>query len=219
MKLTVFNGSPRGKGSNTRILLEHFINGFTATEGNSYELAYLVRVKDRDNFIQLFQEAERVLLAFPLYTDAMPAIVKIFIESLEPLCGRKGNPDIGFIVQSGFLESIHSRYMERYLEKLTQRLGCKYTGTIIKGGVEGIRATPAWMNKKLFKSFYQMGKGFGETGKFDEQIIHKLTKPEKHSKFGLLGLRLFNKIGNFTYWDKMLKANKAFDKRFAKPYV
>ena len=97
MKLTVFNGSPRGKGSNTKILLDHFTDGFTATEGNTYELDYLVRLKENDDFIKHFREAEQVLLAFPLYFDAMPAIVKSFIESLEPLCGRKGNPDIGFI--------------------------------------------------------------------------------------------------------------------------
>ena len=138
MRLTVFNGSPRGKGSNTKFLLEHFLNGFMTTDGNSYEMVYLNRLKDSDKFIKFFQEAEQVLLAFPLYTDAMPAMVKTFIESLEPLCGREGNPDIGFIVQSGFPEAIHSRYIERYLEKLAIRLGCRYIGTVIKGGVEGI---------------------------------------------------------------------------------
>lgn len=216
MKLTVFNGSPRGNGSNTKILLEHFINGFMTTDGNTYEVAYLIRVKDRDNFIKLFREAEQVLLAFPLYTDCMPAIVKTFIESLEPLCGQEGNPDIGFIVQGGLPEAIHSRYVERYLEKLARRLGCKYKGTVIKGGVEGIRATPAWMNKKLFKSFYELGKSFGETGEFDKPIVGKLAQPERLTKFGFLAFKLSGKI---FYWDKMLKKNKAFEKRFAKPYA
>ena len=32
MKLTVFNGSPRGKKSNTTILLEHFLKGFMETD-------------------------------------------------------------------------------------------------------------------------------------------------------------------------------------------
>jgi len=220
MKLTVFNGSPRGKRSNTKILLEHFINGFMTTNGNTYEIFYLNRLKDSDKFVKSFQEAERVLLAFPLYTDAMPATVKTFIESLEPLCGREGNPDIGFIVQSGFPEAIHSRYVERYLEKLTRRLGCRYTGTVIKGGVEGIQVQPAWMTRKLFKSFYQLGKTFGETGKFDEQIMRKLAKPERYSKFGLLAFKLLDKIGlTKFYWAKMLKENDAYEKRFAKPYA
>jgi len=220
MKLTVFNGSPRGKRSNTKILLEHFLNGFMTTDRNIYEIFYLNRLRNSDKFVKSFQEAERVLMAFPLYTDAMPAMVKTFVESLEPLCGREGNLDIGFIVQSGFPEAIHSRYVERYLEKLTRRLGCRYTGTVIKGGVEGIQVQPAWMTRKLFKYFYQLGKTFGETGKFDEQIMLKLAKPERYSKFVLLAYKLLDKIGlTKFYWNKMLKENNAYEKRFAKPYA
>ncbi len=216
MKLTVFNGSPRGKGSNTKTILEHFLNGFMTTGGNTYEVVYLVHIKDSDNFIKLFEEAEQVLLAFPLYIDAMPALVKTFIESLEPLCGRKSNPDIGFIVQSGFPEPIHSRYVERYLKKLAVRLGCRYKGTVIKGGVEVIRATPNWMNKGLFKSFFKLGKTFGTTGEFNAQIMRQLLKPEKLSKWHF---RFFKLTGDKFYWDKLLKKNNAFEKRFTKPYI
>ena len=221
MKLTVFNGSPRGKDSGTKLLLEQFINGFMATEGNTYELAYLIRVEDRDNFIKLFQEAEQVLLAFPLYADAMPAVVKTFIESLEPLCGREGNADIGFIVQSGFPEAIHSRYVEKYLEKLASRLGSRYIGTIIKGQCEGIRKRPAKKTKKLFESFYQLGQIYGETGRFDEQLIRKLAQPEKFPKFiiPLLDFLLL-KIGIANaHWHPEMKENNAFEKRFARPYA
>jgi hypothetical protein len=216
VRLTVFNGSPRGKGSNTKVLLEHFTNGFMATDGNTYELAYLVRLKDRESFFNLFQEAEHVLLAFPLYDDAMPAVVKTFIESLEPLCGRQANPDIGFIVQSGFPEVTHSRYVERYLEKLAKRLGCRYKGTVIRGGVEGIRASPERMNRKLFKSFYELGKAFGETGEFDKQIVFELGQPERLTKFNFWIMRF---LTHKMYWDKVLKKNSAFEKRFAKPYA
>lgn len=216
MKLTIFNGSPRGKVSNTKVLVDQFLDGFMKRNGNSYKNVYLNTTKDSDYFIKMFEEAEKFLLAFPLYVDSMPAIVKTFIESLEPLCGRKENPDMGFLVQSGLPESIHSRYVERYLKKLSARLGCNYMGTIIKGGVEGVQAKPVRMNKKLFNSFYQIGKTFGETGKFDEEIINRLAQPEKYSK---LYLWLFKLFGKFWYWDMMLKKNNAFEKRFAKPYV
>jgi hypothetical protein len=224
MKLTVFNGSPRGKGSNTKVLLEHFLNGFMKTDGNTYEIAYLVRVKDRESFINLFQEAEQILLAFPLFDDAMPAIVKTFIESLEPLCGREGNPDIGFIVQSGFPEAIHSRYVERYLEKLAARLGCKYKGTVIKGGGESVRieavgALPGFINKGLYTSFYKLGKSFGEKGEFDEQTVRTLAKPERLNKFNFRIFKLIMDITSIFYWNKLLKKNNAFEKRFARPYA
>lgn len=214
MKLTIFNGSPRGKGSNTGILLDKFTNGFVTTSGNGYELAYLVQTKKQDEFARLFREAELVLLAFPLYTDAMPGIVKTFIESLEPLCGVKSNPDIGFIVQSGFPEAIHSRYVARYLEKLAGRLGCAYKGTVIKGGVEGIRGQPALMTRKLFKSFYQLGKTFGETRVFDEGIVQRLAQPEKINKFRYAMVKY---MGTNLYWNPLLNKNGSYAKRFARP--
>ena len=117
MKLTVFNGSPRGRKSNTKVLLEQFLNGFATSSDNTYEVFYLNRVKEADWFVKAFKEAKHVVIAFPLYTDCMPAMVKTFIESLAPLRGRRTNPRIGFIIQSGFPEGIHSTYVERYCKK------------------------------------------------------------------------------------------------------
>jgi len=216
MKLTVFNGSPRGKSSNTRVLMDHFLNGFMATEGNTYEIAYLNDVKDKDTFVRLFQEAEHVILASPLYTDAMPAVVKTFIESLEPLCQRENNPDIGFVVQSGFPEPEHSRYLERYYVKLAKRLGCRYKGTVIRGGGESIRATPELMNRGLYKSFYKIGEAFGKTDEFDKKIIASLAKPERYSR---LRFWIMRAIGHQMYWNAMLKKNNAYEKRFDRPYA
>jgi len=220
MRLIVFNGSPRGKESTTTILLKHIVNGFMATEENTHELVYLSRVKDSEKSIKLFREAEQVLLAFPLYDDAMPAIVKTFIESLEPFCGRTDNPSIGFLVQSGFAEANHSRYVERYLEKLSLRLSCQYLGTVIKGNANRIEEQPGWMTKKIFKSFHELGRTFGKTGEFDKQIMLKLAKPEKLSAFQLWIFRLMLKtpLANLN-WNKLLKENNAFEKRLNKPYV
>jgi len=215
MKLTVFNGSPRGKSSNTRAFMEHFLNGFTATEGNTYEIAYLNNVKDRDKFVRLFQEAEHVILATPLYTDAMPAVVKDFIESLEPLCHSENNPDIGFLVQSGFPEPEHSRYLERYYVKLAKRLGCRYKGTIIRGSGEGIRML-GLMSRGLRKAFYKLGEAFGKTGEFDKKIVANLAKPERCSK---LQFWIIKTIGPKMFWDPLLKKNNAYEKRFDTPYA
>lgn len=235
MRLTVFNGSPRGRGSNTKVFLEHYLRGFEAQAGNSYQVFYLNRVKHTERFVQAFAEAEHVLLAFPLYWDAMPGLVKAFIEELEPLCGRErrrlsgeahrnqerpmqGNPDIGFIVQSGFPEAAHSRYVEKYLEKLAARLGCKYVGTIVKGGGEGARRMPD--QYKPFEIFYQLGVTFGETGQFDEALLQELAKPERYPKILAPLFQLFLKTKLATsYWDNQLRENGVYEKRFARPYL
>jgi len=219
MRLTIFNGSPRGKKSNTKILLEQFTNGFMAVENNQFEIFYLFDTKAVAEHVEAFKNSDHVILAFPLYTDAMPGIVKNFIEALEPLCGRKENPSIGFIVQSGFPEPIHSRYVEKYLIKLAKRLGCEYKGTAIKGGVEGIQVQPESWTKKLFQSFHQLGLEYAGTGRFSEEIIKMFSRRETMSIAKLMVFKLIQKTGltNF-YWNSQLKKNNAFENRFARPF-
>ena len=219
MKLTVFNGSPRGKKSNTAILLEHFLKGFMETEGNSYELEYIVNNEDVGELVEMFKDANNVILAFSLYTGCMPGIVKPFIESLKPLCGKQGNPSVGFMVQGGFPEAYQSRFVERYLEKLAKRLNCQYLGCVVKGGIEGIQGKPQFMTKKIFYYFYELGKVYGKSRKFDEELLKRLAKPEHLSAWR----RLFYKFARLTgmaniHWDKQLKENNAFEKRFDRPY-
>jgi NAD(P)H-dependent FMN reductase len=220
MRLTVFNGSPRGTGSNTSILLGHFLKGFNETEGNSCELIYLNRADRQDEFVEIFRNAETVLLAFPLYTDAMPAMVKTFIESLAPLKGREGNASIGFIVQSGFPEPVHTMCLERYLEKLAKRLGCPWFGTAVRGGVEGIQAMPPERTRKLFESFYSLGKDFGANGKFDPQIVNSLARRDRYPADGRsAGITAAQIKGSDMYWDSLLRKNGVYENRYAQPYT
>jgi NAD(P)H-dependent FMN reductase len=220
MRLTVFNGSPHGLKSNTKILLDQFLDGFHESEQHSCEVVYLQSETNTERLVDLFRESETVILAFPLHADAMPAVVKAFIEQLAPLCGRVGNPRIGFIVQSGFVEAVHSRYVEKYLQKLAARLNCNYLGTVIRGGVEGIQVQPDWMRRETLALFRELGKRFGHEGNFDAKLVHKLAKTERMSRTGLLIFKLLSKTGIINlYWDGILKKNKAFEQRFNKPYI
>lgn len=219
-RLTVFNGSPRGRKGNTPVLLNQFLKGFTAQEDRSYEMFHLNRLREADQFPQAFASAECVLLGFPLYTDAMPGIVKAFIEQLDPFQNRLGNPPIGFLVQSGFPEAAHSRHVERYLEKLASRLGGPYLGTIVKGGAEGTRLMPENMNRALFTTLEQLGQTFAQQGRFDPALLKTLAKPERYPAYLAPVFRVFSHLPiASTYWDGMLKQNGAYERRFARPYI
>ena len=218
MKLTVFVGSPRGKKSNTHVLMGYFLEGFKTTPENSYEIFYLNRLKETERFVDAFAEAEHVLLAHPLYTDAMPGMVKAYIEALEPLCGNVGNPNLGFIVQSGFGEAAHSRNAARYHKKLAARLGCKYLGTIIRGNCEQVRLQPK-MYKQVFETFFQLGKIYGETRRFDEALVQKMAQPERLSLPMRLMILLVTKMAGNPLWDNQLKEYGAYENRFARPYA
>ena len=214
--LTLFNGSPRGKRGNTPIFLREFASGFS---GKS-EMHHLIQVKQNESFLQAFSGAECAWIGFPLYTDAMPGSVKHFIEALEPLSGRQGNPPVGFLVQSGFPEGLHSRYVERYLKKLASRLGSPYLGTIVKGGGEGVRLRAPEATRQLFEDLHALGAGFARQGHLDAKILSRLAAPERFPSYLGPVFRILLKLpGSNSYFDNMLKKNGAFDRRFARPFA
>ncbi len=219
MRLTIINGSPRGIKSNSMLLLDRFVEGFTSTPGNTTEVHHLALKGGQEAATLAYSGAEAVLLAFPLYSDAMPSIVKAFIESLEPLQGKGGNPPMAFLIQCGFPEAFHLRTLERYLVRLTQRLGSRHLGTMLRGGVEGIRFMPPRMTRKLYAQMRQFGVEFGSTGAFDAKQLRKFSGRERFRGLGQVVLRLViaGGIAN-SFWNNQLKRHGAYDKRYDAPY-
>ncbi len=215
-RLTLFNGSPRGKRGNTPIFLKEIAAGF---EGPT-EIFDLVRLKETEHMVQAFAAAECILFGFPLYTDSMPGIIKHFIEALEPLTGRDQNPPIGFVIQSGFPEGLHSRYVERYVEKLAHRLNSPYLGTVVKGNGEGVRGMPPEANRSLFTDLQVLGAGLAKEGRFDPAILARIARPERYP--AILG-PVFKVVLRMpmahAYFDEMLKKNGAFEQRFDRPFL
>jgi hypothetical protein len=215
-RLTLFNGSPRGRRGNTPIFLRELAGGF----GKDNEMHHLIQVKQTERFVQAFAEAECAWIGFPLYTDAMPGSVKNFFEALEPLTGRRDNPPVGFVVQSGFPEGLHSRYIERYLEKLAARLGSPYLGTIVKGNGEGVRIMPPEATRSLFEELKALGTGLARDGRLDPEILARIAAPESFPAYLSPVFRIFLRLPvAHSYFDNMLKQNGAFERRFAQPFL
>ncbi len=219
MKTIIINGSPRYKKSNSDILINHFLTGYNKINVDSIPVYHLANLKNKKDQLEAFQASETVIIIFPLYTDCMPGIVKAFFEDIVPLSNQR-EKKIGFIVQSGFPEAIHSVYVERYLEKLVKRLGCIYLGTVIKGGVEGIKMMPTFMTRKLFQRFEKMGEYFAKSGMFSPKLMQSLYKPYRMSFFRRIVFSLMIKTGVANLnWDNNLKKNGVFSKSFDKPYL
>lgn len=219
MQLTIYNGSPRGKAGNTEIMLKKVVEGFQAVSDADVTWIHLNSRQQRDTAHEAFPKSNLVLLGFPLYTDAMPGLVKEFIESLAPYVDRENNPAMAFMVQSGFPEACHSRPVERYLEKLTRRLKAPYAGTIVKGGCEGVHLMPEQMNRKLFTGLHELGTDLAQPGVLDSEKLRKLAKPERYSKIitPLFKLVLSLPIMQ-SYWNNQLKKNGVYENRFARPF-
>lgn len=220
MKLSIINGSPRGRSSNTKIITDKVMEGFKSVDDTfKIEEFFLASKKDQIEAIIALENSDIVLIGFPLYTDAMPGIVKEFFETIDLQQFDNKKLKLGFIVQSGFPESYQSNFLKKYLDKLAQRLEVDYLGTVIKGGVEGIKIQPKWMTRFL-DLFYDLGQHLALEWEFDQKIINRLAKPDHLKSTRLFFFKLMMKTGlsNF-YWNKQLKENNAYDLRFAKPYT
>jgi multimeric flavodoxin WrbA len=213
-RLTLINGSPRGVSGNTAILLREFAAGTKLP----YETFSLAAEKDLSNLVRAFEKAECVFFGFPLYTDAMPGQVKAFIDELEPFCSKASNPPLGFLVQSGFPEALHSRHVEGYLAKLAERLKSPYLGTIIKGNGEGVRQAPAQLNRKLFQALHVLGHEFSRHGMLKSEPLRKVAGIERFPGYLAPVLKVMLKYVTFPQ-DKILKENGAYERRLARPYL
>jgi len=216
MQLTFINGSPRGKNSNTGKFMDNFIRGFLETDGNNCDVEYLVHHrKDLDRLVTIFSNSENVIIAFPLYVDAMPGSTKEFMEALVPIAHTGTIPALGFMSQCGFPETHHLRFVERYLEKYTRKLGCNYIGSIMKGGGEGLHIQPGFLVEKSFELMYEIGLEFGKTGSLNPILLEKLAQPESLEIQQIQGLVPYV---NEKLWDGWLAENDALDKSFDRPW-
>jgi hypothetical protein len=218
MLLNIFNGSPRGKRSNSAVLTRAFAKGFCDSRtfpGNRFEEFFLADPEDFEKAPEAFFKESTALLAFPIYVDAMPGITKKFIEALEPYKGRCEFMRILFLVQTGFPEETHTRPMKNYLLKLARRLGAPSPGVIRMGGGEGARKqAKSRKGRKLLGLYEKLGYLYAETGELDAKILASLTGP---SRLPSAPTRLILPVANYFYWDRQLKRNGAYAKRFARP--
>ena len=220
MRLLMLNGSPRRRGSNTLLLLKQFAEGFCSVSGNTSEEIILYELKDFKPVIESLTGYDTMMIAFPLYTDGMPCGVKELIEALDAYRGKLGNLKVVYLIQSGFPEAVHSMTVAKYFDKFDTRMGWKRGGTIIKGGIEGIQMMPEKMLKNLYGMFKGLGQGYATTGELDTKMLNKLRQPVTMGWLMKVMMSLMKLFGMMDFmWNKLLKDNKAFEKRFDKPYA
>ena len=116
MKVTIFNGSPRGKKGNTQVMVKEFSKG-ARQAGAEVENVFLVKKKirpcrgcftcwiktpgicvikdDMAELIQKFGESDIVVFATPVYVDNVTGIMKNFMDRLIPFIDPHYEKDEG----------------------------------------------------------------------------------------------------------------------------
>ena len=139
MKITVFNGSPRGKKGNTHFMIEEFLKGAREV-GAEVENIFLVKKEirpclgcfdcwfktpgkcifndDMEEILSKFLSSDIVVFATPIYIDNLTGIMKNFMDRLIPVIDPRFERDeIG--------ECRHKKRFEKY-PKIVVISNCGY---------------------------------------------------------------------------------------------
>lgn len=215
MSLTVFNGSPRGKASNSSAITGWFTEGYGSVDSSHY----ITHTNKRQDHLDAFLRADDIFFVFPLYVDGMPGQVKAFIEALIPHKEAVKGKSITFCIHSGFGEGIQNRALERYLNRFAEIFQLDNQGVIIAPGSEGFRLMPPQMTKKKHAAMAALGKAYKEKRPYERSLIEVLNPNETFGKGQLRLQKLMARLGlSNMYWNQNLKKHNAFDKRFDAPY-
>ncbi len=231
MKRLALNASPRGKNSNSRLIISWIAAGLeSATDAGTepMEVADLASSASLQAHIDAFLEADEAVIVMPLYTDQAPGVFMRLANALaerieadpEATRERLRGKRVGFIVQSGFPESLQSEALRDWLVRLSERLGFESLGIAVRGGVEGIMLRPEKSLKRLKSMYGSLGAAMGRGEAFQKEVLAKLATPRKLNDLARLALSALKPTGLVDfYWNYLLKKNGAWERRFDAPYA
>ncbi len=212
MKTIILNGSPKGNVENcgSYLLARAFVSRMKA----QCEIRSIAK-ENRESLIDSVRNADNIIIIAPNYIHSIPAETLDFIYALPQ---SQGNQSIGFIIQSGYPESSESEIVCRYLKRFGERMGYIVFGAIAKGECAGLAIMPE-RYKKLLDDFSEFGVLFEQTGRFDKSYIRKFAKPIRLSDFQVRMLNALSPVSEVLGWNRILKANNAYEKRLDMPYL
>jgi len=215
MKLALINASPRGKNSNSTLLLKWLSRDLPADAEKTF--VYAVKAEDQDTAIEKIKTCDYYAITFPLYTDAMPGIAKKFFEGMmESKQSFVGKPVL-FIIHSGFPEALQSRMAERYVRHFARLMDMYPAECVIIGGSETMRFAPEEAFAKRADALATLGSKFGSGQPLTEQDMLMPGHQEKLSKALMFLFRLAAPLTDIM-WNSMMKKNGVFKQRFDRPY-
>lgn len=204
MKLTIFNGSPRGKSSNSTRLISWIVTRDNQDENLVENVCYLNKLNEHDNYIEKAKSAEVFLFVFPLYVDSMPGITKSFFELMEIHKDVFSGKPVYFVIHSGFPEMVQSRALSRYLDYFSGKImEMDYRGTVIIGGSESLQIAPDGAFRKLQSNLKIIGNSINKRETIPENINMRINKRDRLTAIQRF-LFTMNPLKNF-YWNYRAK--------------
>jgi hypothetical protein len=125
---------------------------------------------------------------------------------------------LGAVRIPGFPEPGQSRAIEHWLGLFAKRLGARPIGTIVKGGLFGLQTLPARKTREILQCFEELGRQLGASDRLDPKVLRKLCGPDWFPRWLHPVVRLVLSLSDDGSWNRKLKANGAFARRYDQPY-
>lgn len=128
MNIIFLDGSPKGKGSTSVYLL----NGLSARLGGAHNITWLDARKQNTEALALaMQNADALVIAFPLYVDGIPSHLLRFMEAAQADLFALGRPaKVYCMVNSGFYDA-----RQNHIALAMARLWAEKCGLVWAGGL------------------------------------------------------------------------------------
>ena len=169
-KLLIVNGSPRAPKSNSKKYIEMFQRHW----GQESEV-YPVTSGEHECICREIGKYDELLLAFPLYVDALPVPLMDFLKELAHT-GLSPELRVHVMVNCGFLEPEQNRMAVEIIRCFCEANRVSYGMTLCIGSGEAILNTPfvSFVDKKMKKFASGMTAGRTDTLKVSMPLPKRL---------------------------------------------
>ena len=133
MKITIINGSPRFKKSNSEILKNYLLNYIKDCEINEY---FSFSIKLDDNLKNDIYNSDALIFIFPLYVDSIPANLLDLLIRFEDENTINPKTKIYCIVNNGFFEGIQNHLAISQIRCWSKKVNAQWGQGIGVGGGE-----------------------------------------------------------------------------------
>lgn len=156
MKLSVINGSPRGKNSTSTILINELKNMLPK---DYHCTIHAAAIKNAGNAFQEMSAADILVFVFPLYYYALPGMLTAFLEEYYAYAASLTNTapsKVYAIINCGFPEPSHNNQAAEIMRNFALRLDLDWRFALEIGQGPIVEATKTMpLNGFLKKSIYQ----------------------------------------------------------------
>jgi len=200
MKTLLINGSPKLKNSASGILLETLA---LMIDGRSeVEYAHFKKHDSAADF-KTYEEADTVVIAYPLYVDGVPGHLLACLKDIEKKAEKKKGLRVYGIANCGFYEGVQAAISLDILKNWCNRCGFIWSGGIGIGGGGAITSMPKL--KKAIKPSQGISKTARALAGMAEDICSGGSRANVYPSV-MLPRWIYQSAAHIN-WKKKIKAN------------